>query len=429
MTIKPEFAGQYEKFIQRLNFFYLNVVEKLILNASPVTTAIQSIFRVTIEGKICSDEHEQVLDLDQKTKKLLIQLLFKNFEKSFDSLNEFFGRLNQKENYYTETALNFVSCVEESLLSETINLSIDEEIIFAEQISQHLLSDRQLLDSTLRDNTKNYTIENLSYLARLKFVLKILAKVINSQEVLNTVKNETRLNFLSSNVRAIIEPTLAYTTVVFNFLIKELVRRYSFNSIKYIHDVTAFNWITPKQIIGDNLGITDRYVLIGENYTKIKQAFKIGLENANFTELNAVLEKDSTKMFPYYLLSIYRNVFLLQKNINVMSFDIIKIPFDKIYSFKKNYLEELENLSKELPKPIDLNMLMLQIKYTIEFSNNNLIKPLADLMKSPAEFKHSYIPCMPQDTVFDNLIAIRKVKSDDNPTLYGIYFFILKNLN
>lgn len=410
-------AKSYEEFIQRLNYFYLNTVETLIFSARPDINVIDTLFKVTIEGKICSNQ--QKLDLNQKTKKLLTQLLFKNFEKSFDLLNDYFNQF-KNNNDYTEIALNFVTCVEESLLNNAI--SIDEEIIIAEQISQSLLFEKHLLDSTLRSNTPNYRVENLSYLAKLKFVLKILAKVTNSKEIMDTIKNETRLEFLLSNVRAMIEPTLNYTNIVFNFLIKELVRRYSFNSIRYIHSVTSLNWITPKQIIGDNLGIQDRYVLIGENYTRIKQALKSGLENNNSIELNAILENDSTKMLPYYLISIYRNFLLLKNDINVMSLDFIKIPFERTYSLKKAYLEEIKQLSKESSKSIELNMLMLQIKYSIEFSSNNLIKPLADLMISPQNFRQSFLPCMPQDTIFENYTAVQKVKSTDKPTLYGIFF-------
>lgn len=396
-------------------------MEHLIFSSEPDVEVVNYVLNAALQSKIITNELEAFsLDLDDTTKKLLIQLIFKNYQKSYKYLNEWFEQSTQNNNN-SEIALNFMLCVEEQFFDKTIEKTIDEEINTAKEVSQDLLSSPQL-EFILNDQRQTYNIESLFYLAKLKFVLKILAKATNNQDMLDSIKIQSQFNLLCSNVQTLIEPTLNYTSLIYNFLIKELVRRYSFSSIKFISNNRALNWLTPKQIIGHNLDISDRYILIGNKYTKIKKAIKNAFEIGNTTELENVLSTDTEKIFPYFLICIYKNVLLVQKNIDLLSCEIIKNPFDKYYSKNSFYLQEITKMSQNASDSIELNLLLLQLKYSIKFSNNNLIIPLADLMESPDQFKASFIPCMPQDIIYDNYIAVREARTNDNPTLYGFYF-------
>ncbi len=115
---------------------------------------------------------------------------------------------------------------------------------------------------------------------------------------------------------------------------------------------------------------------------------------------------------PYFLIAIYQNVTLLYKNIHnikLQVFDIFQPIVDKYF---QNYHENslvvplLENsfvhnlkIDSANWNHIELNLLLMQIKFSILFSNCSLITSLRDLFINTNTIKEKYLPTMPQDNV------------------------------
>lgn len=60
-------------------------------------------------------------------------------------------------------------------------------------------------------------------------------------------------------------------------------------------------------------------------------------------------------------------------------------------------------VSKQNWRHIDLNVLLIQIKFCVLFASkdNELLTPLRELITDPASAGEKYLPTMPQDSVYD----------------------------
>lgn len=304
----------------------MNVIDNLVFKLSiPNTDVIESILNVVTHRQI--GDLQNIIKLEPRTVSLLLQLVFRNYTKAKndDFLNNWF--LKAESNKFTssfEVALNFHLCVEESYSNELINKSNDEQLQLAHNVCQELLRDELVLEHILSDQSTLFKTEYLAYLAKLKFCLKILAKCSHSQEINDSI-NRNLFDSYTNDLRKLVEPTIQVTSTVFNFLVKEIIRKYGFGSFKYIINNQSLKWTIP-----------------------------------------------------------------------------VELNHNKFNSFES---------------------MISKLEYSILNSQSELIKPLADLIKTPRNFQQSFIPCMPQDILFDQLSALRKDNDEnDNPTLYGICF-------
>lgn len=193
-------------------------------------------------------------------RKLLLQLSFRlNNSHVARFLSDWFARrddpsLKQVFASAKEIAILYVACVQEHyvLLTRTAPSSsrlISSELDIANTVAAELLSTCASANQVVCAN-KCFDVERLAYLAKLKFVLKCVAKYVNSQEALDQCRAETHsLQRLLQRVKQLVEPTLAgqagasATPTVFNFLIKELIRKYGNGSVKFIMGQEHIKWI------------------------------------------------------------------------------------------------------------------------------------------------------------------------------------------
>lgn len=178
-------------------------------------------------------------------------------------------------------------------------------------------------------------------------------------------------------------------------------------------------------------------------YTNVKKAIEEGIVEKNGEKLDKIIASED--IFPYVCVALYMNVTLLYKDIQNFSVDYFEKVLDKRFAkYRPHWRKLLENgeqhylkVNQENVKHIEMSLLIVQFKYSIMFSKSNLIKPLVTLMQKPLEHKDSFLPCMPQDSLFDIQNAVRQegIRIGQNPTFYcnyllhsrSILLFIKKN--
>ena len=182
---------------------------------------------------------------------------------------------------------------------------------------------------------------------------------------------------------------------------------------------------------------------LGEDYTRFKKAISDCFKENSPAKFEKLLnENESATMaqiyFPYLCMALYQNVTLLYKEMNTMPCDIFIPILNRTYSGYKFYWEPL--LKNKLPHrlainnetwaDIELNLVLVQLKYSILFSKSSLIKLFADLINKPLMAKDSFLPTMPQDSIFDIKNAIISGNKTDSPKFYGNYkkcqFFVFQ---
>lgn len=99
-------------------------------------------------------------------------------------------------------------------------------------------------------NEKTYSVEHLVIIGKLKCCIQIMAMFCNSQISMANTNPELFVAFNNKMKQLFVD--LNHETV-FNYLIKLLIRKYGSGCIKYVMSNDTLKWITPKEIIGDNL--------------------------------------------------------------------------------------------------------------------------------------------------------------------------------
>lgn len=240
-----------ERLELHLNNFYLNTVETLIFDSLLPSTAetkpneriVESILRTTTDAMI---RHElRSLQLHSAHRLLLLQLLFRHqdtlvalylrnwFEQHNDHspLSTLFGTTKQ-------LSVFFVTCVQEMLV---LRAGEKGELNVAKLVAGEL---RVPVANVIRDQSQVFRVESLSYIARLKFLLKVLAKCVNNQEAMERAEAQSdAFDKVLSCVKELLEPSLSTTKTAFDFLIKELIRKYGNASVKYIMSNEKIKWI------------------------------------------------------------------------------------------------------------------------------------------------------------------------------------------
>jgi hypothetical protein len=178
--------------------------------------------------------------------------------------------------------------------------------------------------------------------------------------------------------------------------------------------------------------VNDRYVLIGDDYCAFKKLISECFKENNASKFEKLLNDYANSTlgkinFPYLCMAIYQNITLLYKETNKLPYEIFLPIMEKIYIKEKFHWEQLltnklthrMQISKETWCHIELNLLLIQLKYSILFSKSKLIKPLVDLINNPLNAKDSYMPTMPQDSMFDIKNAILAGSRNEHPKFYA----------
>ena len=277
---------------------------------------------------------------------------------------------------------------------------------------------------------QNYDVDHLYKLAQLKYIIGIIAELASNYHQYASANDKDRqaINSLNENMKAILNSTIGNTKTICYYLIKDIIRKYGSACIRTISTNAQFNWITPSSVIGNDDKVTDRYVVIGANYTNVKSAVKEAITANKSEDLIEYLNQNlrNQNIFTYLCMALYREVTLLYR-----SMDGDKIPtqiFQKVLETKfatsratwtqilKNTFTHNLHVKKETN--VDLASILVQFKLCVEASSSRLIKPLQDLLKNPNLMRDSYLPTMPQDFIFDIQQALLEGRGHDNPKFY-----------
>ncbi len=132
-------------------------------------------------------------------------------------------------------------------------------------------------------------------------------------------------------------------------------------------------------------------------------------------------------LFPYLCMALYQNITLLYRDMPAVPYKIFEQILSTQYIHYKSYWEPLltNSLSHKLKitkatwSHVELNLLLIQLKQSIIFSKSKLIKPLFDLINSPANAQGQFLPTMPHDSMFDIKNAIIAGNRNDSPKWYA----------
>ncbi len=173
--------------------------------------------------------------------------------------------------------------------------------------------------------------------------------------------------------------------------------------------------------------VSDRYIIVGTNYIKLQKAINDCFTERNDVPLGSILTTSNSKLlYPYILLAVYKNITTLYKDVQNVPIDIFTPVLSRHYAhntyewkmFMENNLTHNLKISKDNWSHIELNLLLIQLKSFITASRSKLVAPLSNLIQNPLEFADSYLPCMPQDSLYDIHNAVRASARNENPTFY-----------
>lgn len=241
-----------------LNNFYLNTIETLVFESSQPqqeqaqeenmrtpASVIETIMTTITDGFVRHDLSAGV-PIQPYYRMIIIQLLFRHHDthvarflkKWFDNVNDpsLAGLFASAKNI----AIFYVGCVQEHyalLLNEiTVADSIAVELLTASSVA-----------ATVCARDASFSVERLTYVAKLKFVLKVLAKCVSSQEAFERctrrLAESSVFQSLLKRVQQLLAPSLDNTHVVFNYLVKELIRKFGNDSVKFIMANESIKWM------------------------------------------------------------------------------------------------------------------------------------------------------------------------------------------
>lgn len=429
----------FELFTEDLSKFYLNVVELIFFSDDkhPNDRAVEAILRIITEAKIVSTDSVSsggsILSIKSSNRSILLQLVFRNYSQLVEkNLSVWFNKCSligsgQIFDSSKELAIFFQNCVYDKYfnLLSTFKSELNQ-IEFALSICQEIIDSKASFVLILTERNNCYTVPALINVGKLKFCLEILSYLCIRHESMTGKTLQSFENF-NAEIKTIVESTSAVTDTIFNFLIKLIIRKHGSASIKQVIANEHLKWITPQNIIGDDLKISDRYLLIGEKYKNFKDAISICFQNNNANALEEILSLN-TNNFHYLCMALYQNITLLYKDMTNMPVEIFLPTFSKYYPQSKQHWEPLImntlthnlNINNETWKTVELNLLLIQIKFSLLSTKSKLIKPIVELINSPLHMKDCFLPTMPQDVLFDVQRAITTGTRTESPKFYGI---------
>jgi hypothetical protein len=240
----------FDIFIENLSTFYANTIETLVFTREnePDTLLIVSVLKVATKGIILGEMGCSLM-LKPIYKRLIIQILFKNYH---DMVLREFDTIFRADNS-SELALILLDSVQDQCFSNDSNKNVNSQVEYASRTCSDLINKAHWYEN-LFSADKTYQTSHIVFVARLKYCIKVLARITQSSEAVMSVNAALFEEYLAK-MRQLIEPTLEdyKNDLIFNFLIKEIIRKYSNSSIKFIMSEDKLKWIVPKDLVGENL--------------------------------------------------------------------------------------------------------------------------------------------------------------------------------
>lgn len=244
-----------------MNTFYLNTIETLVFEPTtqtsldvvgqlkPDSRLSDVILRAVVDGRVLYESMPYPILPPYRS--LLIQLLFRNHNEMVSQyLKTWFTKgtadLSSIFKSAKDMAIFFQGCIQDLYVNQTRQVGTNE-LEVASSIAADLIkpSIKGFLNEIMNSQEDVFGVDELEYIAKLKFVIKILAKLVNSQESVDAAMglNKKMFEKFCENMKSLIEPTATLTPTVFNYLVKELVRKFSYSSVKYIMASANIKWI------------------------------------------------------------------------------------------------------------------------------------------------------------------------------------------
>jgi len=455
---------------ENLNVFYFNAIEYLVfMNQSAPNDETIDLILETITSKHLSGGGGVAFTIEPTYRKLLIQIIFKNYnQKVISHLEKWFreeGNITGAKSLFessNELALLFQDCVHDQLIHDLTmkNQTLKDQIDLANKECEYLLKKKQLNQIFKRKKMygSTYEVTFLIDLAKLKFCLCTMSKSCHSKDLYDS-HNKDLIN-LNKNLKELILITFGQTEeehsqygktdTFINYLIKDMIRKYGSSSVKYILAEQELNWMAPGSIIGNQEYVNDKYVLCPfqiylkeedksyNKYLAYKKAIHECFEEKNLNpieKLNARFtnQSNSQEHLAYLGIALYQNVTLLYKSIETSTSQIVEY-FEPLSNQFKTLLDNSFSHYLKVNKPnwnhIDLSLLLIQIKFCVLFApkEDNLLACLRDLLLNPISFAEKYLPTMSQDSVYDVKTvladtALYKCPNGHTYAIGGIYTF------
>ncbi len=466
MIESEELRTRYNEFIDKINGFYLNIMELIVFNENNNTKIdadiINLLMELITESRFKSIEYaikdakatsELIFEFKPQYCSLLLQILYKNSKETVKvyldgwfKKQETSYRVDFKANKETDlvksvnsTALFYLNCVHDYLVQDNNEQSLVKQIEYAlDLLRAEILSqnDYETIADIFKDSTKRFNVKSLTKLAYLKYTILIFAQLVSNYRnyKLSAAKYDAELKLLDElnfELKNVIEKTHEKSKTVCYFLIKELIRKYGSSIIKDLPNIQSFKWIVPDGLIKNDDKPADRYVLLGTKYLRCKVAISETIGLNKHDALVTFLKSSKDNMFAYMYMALYQQVTLLYRKLN---------PTDIPIKLFENVLKETNPNEKQLWAPLlengfahnlklrlndpngngnlDLASLLVQFKISVLASKLKLVKPFIDLLQNPAALKNSFLPTMQQDVTFDIQTALLQARGHDNPKFY-----------
>lgn len=336
-----------------------------------------------------------------------------------------------------ELALLFLDCVYDEAIQKISSYSTQDQILEATRVCDEIkklpASERVFKEKKMF--MKTYNVDFLQVLAKIKFCLFTMAKLVHTRELIAGLEGQANFEAFNAKLKDLLESHFKFyetNEILVNYLIKELIRSYGSASVTGIMGNPNLNWMTPKHLIGDDEHAVDKYV-IEPRYVLFKDAIIKSFKEKKSTVIEEIVADCQFDFHPYLLMALYQNVTILYRNVGNVTTQILDI-FEPI---KAKYFEEKPHLtkalflnsfthnikvSKENWQHIDLAALLMQIKFTVLYSNCYLVGALREMLEVPGgsdkqlAIAQKYLPTMHQDTLFD----VKQAMTDGSSTQFYI---------
>jgi hypothetical protein len=177
---------------------------------------------------------------------------------------------------------------------------------------------------------------------------------------------------------------------------------------------------------------------MGSSYMACKEAIQTSFQVRNVDRFDQLLsEPRSEELLPYLCTAFYQNITLLYKTLQDQASQMsemfrplvrkyFKIDESFVMCLLDNNYKNALRVDEANWKEIDFNMLLVQLKYTILYSQSHLIKSLRDMLINPAAMAERYLPTMVQDEVFDVKTALVAGTHLESTKFYSEVFIRIK---
>jgi len=331
-----------------------------------------------------------------------------------------------------DLAILFLDCVYDEHIHKITRFNLNDQISEATKVCGQIKSIQSSarIFSEKKMYLKTYNVEFLLAIAKLKFCLFVMAKVVSPNNNNLDTGSLHAFHQFNTDLRSLIQTHFKYSTnseVIINYLAKELIRSYGSASLNRLLNTDNLNWIAPRHLINDNdEAIIDKYV-INSRYLTFKDAIIKSFKEKKPAAVDEAVAACNYDYHPYLLMALYQNITLLYFNIGHVTdqiLDIFKPVQQKYFEDKEHLTRAIFNntfthnlhVSKSNRGHTDLGLLLIQIKYCVLYSSCGLVASLKELITIPGEIALKYLPTMPQDDKYD----VQKALQDGTTTKFYV---------